>query len=105
MVRASDSADLTSRSEEFWVAVTTAVAGAEVTPPLCGSWPPAVAVLVIEPLSMSVWVVVYVAVQVVDWPGVRERSAQAGALPPVNIGSVTPIEVTVTLPVFVIVNV
>src|SRR5436309_4299544 len=47
-----------------WVAVTVAVAGAEVAP-----LPETVAVLVIEPASRSACAIVWVFVQLVDAPG------------------------------------
>src|SRR5207249_7495050 len=60
------------------VAVTVALAGAEVAP-----LPEAVAVLVIEPASRSVCVIVWVFVQLVDAPGAN------GPLPHAKVPSLS----------------
>src|SRR5437870_3913918 len=61
-----------------WVAVTVALAGGEVAP-----LPEAVAVLVIEPASRSACVIMCVAVQLVDAPGVN------GPVPHANVPSLS----------------
>lgn len=68
-----------------------------------GGVPDAEAVLMIDPAFTSVWVMVRVAVQVVDPPGANVVDGQVMAERPVR-GSVTPIDVSVTLPVFVTAN-
>jgi hypothetical protein len=60
-----------SVSAFVWVAVTVAVDGFEVRP-----LPEAVAVLTIEPASISAWMIVCGAVQVVEAPGAK------GPVPP-----------------------
>src|SRR5437870_3864812 len=60
------------------VAVTVALAGAEVAP-----LPETVAVLVIEPASRSACVIVWVFVQLVDAPGAR------GPVPHANVPSLS----------------
>src|SRR5213080_5416122 len=60
------------------VAVTVAVAGAEVAP-----LPETVAVLVIEPASRSACVIVWVFVQLVDAPGAK------GPVPHANVPSLS----------------
>ena len=73
-----------------------------ITGPL-GGVPEADAVLMIDPAFTLVWVIVCVAVQVVDPPGARMVAGHEIADNPVN-GSVTATEVNVTLPVFVRAN-
>src|SRR5205809_769791 len=78
------------------VAVTVALAGAEVAP-----LPEAVAVLVIEPALRSACVIVWVLVQLVDAPGAN------GPLPHANVPSLSSVTgngpARVTLPELVIV--
>ena len=66
------SAVLTTVNAGVWVAVTVAVVVGEVTGSPFGSTPVADAVLVTDPASTSAWVVVYVAVHVIDSPGANE---------------------------------
>ncbi len=75
--------------------VTVAVGGVSV-PPV--GLPPAVAILVTEPASRSVWVMVYVAVQVVASVG---ASVLFGQLTVAILSSLTVIPLMVTLPVLV----
>ena len=67
--------------------------------------PRAVAVLLIEPRSMSAWVLVYEAVHTAEAPGARVVAAQVGAFAPVNIGSLIATAEIVVCPEFVTVNV
>jgi hypothetical protein len=95
---------LTRVSAATGCAVTVAVDGADVTAGPVGGVPDAVAVLVIEPASMSAWVTTYVAVQVVDCCGATGAAGQVttGAVPvPENADSATATPVRVWLPVFV----
>src|SRR2546422_978788 len=82
-----------------WVAVTVALAGAEVAP-----LPEAVAVLVIEPASRSACVIVWVFVQLVDAPGASGPLPQGLIVP--SLSSLTEKgPARVTLPELVIVYV
>ena len=72
----------------------------DVTPGPVGGVPLAVAVLLIVPAFTSDWVIVRVAVQVVDAPGANVVDGQLIADNPVS-GSAMFTEVSVTLPVFV----
>ncbi len=87
-------------------ALTVAVDGDDVTVPPEGVVPDTVAELVTDPLSISAWVTVYVAVQVVEAPGARVVVGQVIAPnvspeeAPVNV-SATDRPVTVTFPVLV----
>ena len=63
-----------------------------------GGVPEAVATLCTTPASTSAWISVYVLVQVVCAPGV---SVVAGHETPPTVGSFTPTELRVTLPVLV----
>src|SRR5438093_88463 len=74
---------LTRVSALVWVAVTVALAGAEVAP-----LPETVAVLVIEPASRSVCVIVWVLVQLVDAPGAN------GPVPHANVPSISAVTET-----------
>ncbi len=88
------------------VAVTVAVDPGDVTVPPEGVVPDTVAELVTDPLSISAWVTVYVAVQVVEAPGARVVVGQviapnvSPADAPVKL-SATDRPVTVTFPVLV----
>ena len=68
-----------------------------------GGVPDAVAVLLIDPAFTSAWVMVRVAVHVVDTPGANVVEGQVMADRPLS-GSVTETPVSVTLPVFVAAN-
>ena len=68
-----------------------------------GGVPDAEAVLMIDPAFTSVWVMVRVAVQVVDPPGASVVDGQVMADRPVS-GSVMATAVNVTLPVLVTAN-
>ena len=74
--------------------------GDDVTAGPEGGVPAAVAVLLIVPALTSDWVIVRVAVHVVDAPGARVLDGQVMADSPVS-GSETATAVNVTLPVFV----
>ena len=65
-----------------------------------GGLPDAVAVLLIDPAFTSDWVMLRVAVQVVEAPGANVVDGHETADKPVN-GSATATAVNVTLPVFV----
>ena len=80
------------------VAVTVSESLAVTSGPL-GGVPDAVAVLRIEPASMSATVTVYDAVHVVDTDGANVDTGHEIADKPGN-GSVTAIAVSVTLPMF-----
>jgi hypothetical protein len=92
--------------------LSTAIAGADeigvvtesvpVTGEPVGGVPDAVAVFTTCPASTSAWVSVYVFVHVVDAPG---ASVVVGQDTVPTFGSLTPTEVSVTLPVFVTTNV
>ena len=75
----------------------TVCASVSVTGTPTGGVPVAVAVFAIDPASMSACVTVYDAVHVVEAPGVSVVTGHATADRP-DSGSVTPIEVRVTLP-------
>lgn len=87
MAKDAGLADLVSSKRGAVVAVTVAEAGGEVTVAPFGVEPRAVAVLWIEPRSMSACVLMYDAVQTADPPGTKVVAAQVGAATPVNIGS------------------
>ena len=74
--------------------------GEEVTSAPDGGVPVAVAVLLIAPALTSAWVIVRVAVQIVDAPGARVVDGQLMMERPVS-GSTMLTDVRVTLPVFV----
>ncbi len=88
------------------VVVTVAVDPGDVTVPPDGVVPDTVAELVTDPLSISAWVTVYVAVHVVEAPGARVVVGQvmvpsvSPADAPVKV-SATDRPVTVTFPVLV----
>src|SRR5437773_2357828 len=86
---------LTSVRAGACVAVTVAVAELDVRP-----LPEAVAVLVIEPASMSAWLIVRVEVHVIDAPGTSEPVGHetAGCLLSLTLNG----PASVTFPVFVI---
>ena len=96
-------ADLTNDSVFAWLIGVAVDEAAEFTAGPDGGVPLAVAVLLIEPALTSAWVLVRVAVQVVDAPGARVVDAQVMADNP-GSGSVMATAVKVTLPVFVTAN-
>jgi hypothetical protein len=114
-------ADLAIASDGDWVAGTVAVAGGEVTLGPDGGVPDAVAESLIDPLSRSACVTVYVAVNVPTWPGTNaadepkhvpagldnDRHVGPDVNPPAGACcvSLTDTSVRSTLPVFVTVNV
>ena len=96
-------ADLDSDRLFVWVIGVEVEDGADVTAGPEGGAPPAVAVLLIAPAFTSVWVMVRVAVQVVDAPGANVVVGHVMLDRPVN-GSAMLTEVRVTLPVLVTAN-
>ncbi len=100
-------ADFTTVSAGVRVVVTVAVLGLLSTPVLASEVPVASAVFVTVPASMSAWVSVYAAVQVVFCPTASVVAAQftAPSVPvPLNADSRMPSPETATLPVFVTAN-
>ena len=95
-------ADLTTLIEGACVAVTVAESVSVTAGPL-GGVPDAVAVFRIEPAFMFANVTVYDAVHVVDTEGANVDTGQLTTERPGN-GSVTPTDVSVTLPLFVTKN-
>ena len=96
-------ADLANDSVLVWVIGVDVDEVADVTTGPEGGVPDAVAVLVTTPAFTSAWVIVRVAVHVVDAPGANVVDEQLIADKPAN-GSATFTEVNVTLPVFVTAN-
>ena len=92
-------ADLSTVIDGKDVAVTVTESWAVTAAPV-GGVPLAVAVFEIVPASMSAWVTVYVAEQVVVAAGAKVMTGQVTAVRP-GSGSLTAIPVRVTLPVFV----
>ena len=92
--------DLANDSAGVWVIGVLVDDGAEVTSGPDGGVPFAVAVLLIDPALTSAWVMVRVAVQVVDAPGASVGDGQLMLERPTS-GSVMVTDVRVTLPVLV----
>jgi hypothetical protein len=95
-----------------WVTPTVAIEAFEVVVVPFGALPVPVPVSVIEPLSMSACVTVYVAVQVTDapganvidpfvWPGPQLNGDRLASSEGADCTSLTPMFVSVTLPEFV----
>lgn len=85
---------------------TLTVDGGDSTPGPADGTPTAVAVLLIEPALRSAWVTLYVAVQVICWPGARVAAPAGQTIAervpvPVNFPSVTATLLSVTFPVLV----
>ena len=95
--------DLVNASVFAWLIGVAVDEAAEFTAGPDGGVPLAVAVLLIEPALTSAWVMVRVAVQVVEAPGARIVAGQVMADNP-GSGSVMATAVKVTLPVFVTAN-
>src|SRR5438094_9773182 len=88
---------LASAISLFWLAVTVNEAWFEVRP-----LPEAVALLVIEPASMSAWVIVWVEVQLVDPPNASGPAPQGLIVPSLSSPTLNG-PASVVFPLFVIV--
>src|SRR5437867_6762612 len=80
-----------------WLAVTVADTSVEVRP-----LPEAVALLVIEPASMSAWVIVWIEVQLVDPPNASGPAPQGLIVPSLSSPTLNG-PASVVFPLFVIV--
>ena len=93
------SATFTVVTAGVWVAVTRTGSDGSPTGAPEGGVPVEVATLSMKPVSMSAWVIVWVAEQVATSVGASVVTSQVGAAS--DLGSATLIPVIVTLPVLV----